>query len=93
MGGLAALLPPVAAPTVRTTVLALAAVGLAAIRARTAAVETGWLAWGVLGAAALTICVRDLPAGHPATLFAAFAVSGTALMAVSRLARRAGSGS
>lgn len=89
IGGFAALLPPGAASASRTTVLALAAVFLAAIRARTAAVETGWLAWGILGAAALVICVRDLPTGHPATLFAAFVGFGLALMAVARITRRA----
>ena len=84
---LARVLPAAAWGTAPTVVLALSAVVLAAIRARAGVGEAGVLAWLALAAAGLRILVRDLPAGRPAALFAAFVVCGLSLLAVSRLAR------
>ena len=86
---LVAVLPAGSAVPARTAVLAAAAVGLAALRVRTSVAEAGWLAWGVLGGTALKLFVQDLPQGRPASLFAAFVLYGLALLAVSRLGRRA----
>ena len=86
---LVAVLPAGTAVPARTAVLAAAAVGLAALRIRTGVEEAGWLAWGVLGGTALKLFLQDLPQGRPASLFAAFVLYGLALLAVSRLGRRA----
>jgi hypothetical protein len=86
---LVAILPPGSAVPARTAVLAAAAVGLAALRVRTGVEEAGWLAWGVLGGTALKLFMQDFPQGRPASLFAAFVIYGLALLAVSRLGRRA----
>ncbi len=88
---LVAVLPPGSAVPARTSVLAAAAVVLAALRVRAGVEEAGWLAWGVLCGTALKLFVQDLPQGHPASLFAAFVLYGLALLAVSRLGRRASS--
>ncbi len=88
---LVAVLPPGSAVPARTAVLAAAAVGLAAVRVRTGVEEAGWLAWGVLGGTALKLFLQDIPQGRPASLFAAFVLYGLALLAVSRLGRRASS--
>ena len=84
---LARALPAAAWATAPTVVLALSAVVLAAVRAKAGVGEAGALAWIALAAAGLRILVRDLPAGRPAALFAAFVVCGLALLAVSRLSR------
>lgn len=86
---LVAVLPAGSAVPARTAVLAAAAVGLAALRVRTGVEEAGWLAWGVLVGTALKLFLQDLPQGRPASLFAAFVLCGLALLAVSRLGRRA----
>jgi hypothetical protein len=86
---LVAVLPPGSAVPARTAVLAAAAVGLAALRVRTGVEEAGWLAWGLLGGTALKLSAQDLPQGRPASLFAAFVLYGLALLAVSRLGKRA----
>ena len=81
-------LPPEAAAPARTTVLATAAVVLAAVRKRFGVEEAGWFAWTVLAAAALRVLVQDLPAGKPVPLFVGFVLCGLALLAVSSLGRR-----
>jgi hypothetical protein len=84
-----AVFPSAAAAPVRTTVLASAAVVLAAMRNRLGAEEAGWFAWSVLAAAAVRVLVQDLPAGRPVPLFIGFVLCGAALLAVSSLGRRA----
>lgn len=81
-------LPAGAVAPVRTAVLAVAAVGLAALRNRTSAGEAGWFAWAVLAAAALRVLLQDLPVGRPVPLFIGFVLCGLALLAVSRLHSR-----
>jgi len=87
---LVATLPAGAVAPARTAVLAVAAVGLAALRNRTAAEEAGWFAWAVLAAAALRVLLQDLPEGRTVPLFVGFILCGVALLAVSRLGRGAG---
>lgn len=77
--------------TVRTVVLALGALGLAALGRTEAWSEARWLAWPVLGLAGVKLIVEDLPRSRPATLFLAFALYGGALILVPRLRRRDGS--
>lgn len=78
-------LPPGSLAPVRATVFAAAAVGLAALRARTGAAEAGGLAWCVLVAAAARVVLQDLPDGRPLPLFAGFVACGLALLLVARL--------
>jgi hypothetical protein len=86
---LSATLPAGTLAPSRTAVLAVASVGLAAIRNRTGAREAGWLAWTVLAGAALRVLLQDLPGGKPVALFVGFVLCGAALLAVSRLRPRA----
>jgi hypothetical protein len=74
--------------TVRTVVLALGALGLAALGRTEVWSEARWLAWPVLGIAGVKLVVEDLPRSRPATLFLAFALYGGALILVPRLRRR-----
>jgi hypothetical protein len=74
--------------TVRTVVLALGALGLAALGRTEVFAEARWLAWPVLGLAGLKMVLEDLPRSRPATLFLAFALYGGALILVPRLRRR-----
>jgi hypothetical protein len=74
--------------TVRTAVLALGALALAAMGRTEAWSEARWLAWPVLGIAGVKLLVEDLPRSRPATLFLAFALYGVALIVVPRLRRR-----
>lgn len=74
--------------TVRTVVLALGALGLAAAGRGAVLAEARWLAWPVLGVAGVKLLVEDLPRSRPATLFLAFALYGGALILVPRLRRR-----
>jgi hypothetical protein len=82
-------LPAGSVAPARTAVLAGAAVGLAALRARIRTDEAGWLAWAVLAGAALRVLLQDLPVGRPVPLFIGFVLCGAALLAVSSLGRRA----
>jgi len=76
--------------TVRTVVLALGALALAAMGRLDAWRDARWLAWPVLALAGVKMILEDLPRSRPATLFLAFALYGTALILVPRLRRRAG---
>jgi hypothetical protein len=49
-----------------------------------------WLTVALLGFAAATLLLEDLPRGRPATLFAALAVFGAALLVVPRWMRDRG---
>jgi hypothetical protein len=78
-----------AVAAVRTAIL----VGVALVAAwagrRASWLEAGWLAPPALGAIGLKILLEDVPRGRPATLVAAFACYGAALILVPRLRRRA----
>ena len=73
--------------TVRTTILAAAALGLAWIGHRPRIREAVWLLYALLIAGAAKLLVEDLPYSKPATLFVALAFYGGALIAASRLGR------
>jgi hypothetical protein len=75
--------------TVRTVVLSLGALALAAMGRLAACCDARWLAWPVLGLAGVKMVIEDLPRSRPATLFLAFALYGAALILVPRLRRRA----
>jgi hypothetical protein len=74
--------------TVRTVILALGALGLAALGRTPIWSEARWLAWPVLALAGVKLVVEDLRRSQPATLFLAFALYGGALILVPRLRRR-----
>ncbi len=74
--------------TVRTVVLALGALALAAMGRLRSWSDARWLAWPVLGLAGVKMLVEDLPRSRPVTLFLAFALYGAALILVPRLLRR-----
>jgi|SRR5579871_1600934 len=76
-----------AVATVRTTILAAAALGLAWLARRPHVREAPWLLYALLVAGAGKLIVEDLPTSQPATLFVALAFYGTALIAASRLGR------
>lgn len=73
--------------TVRTVVLAVGALALAALGRTLTFAEARWLAWPVLAVAGLKLVI-DLPRSRPATLFLALAFYGAALILVPRLRRR-----
>ncbi len=70
--------------TLRTGVLAVGAVALAAARRRFGLREIGWLIYPVLLAGGLKLVIEDLAHGRPATLFGSLALFGGAL-AISKL--------
>jgi hypothetical protein len=75
--------------TVRTAVLALGALALAAVGRLAAWSEARWLAWPVLALAGVKLATQVLdPSSRPATLVLAFALYGAALILVPRLRRR-----
>jgi hypothetical protein len=76
-----------AVATVRTMVLASAAIGAAWIAQRPRFRDTVWLLYGLLVAGGVKLAVEDLPHSKPATLFVALAFYGAALIAASRLSR------
>jgi hypothetical protein len=81
-----------AVATIRTTVVATAALATAWLAARPRFREAVWLLYVLLLAGALKLLVEDLPQSQPATLFVALAFYGAALIAASRLGvRRASS--
>jgi len=86
MGGLAANAGVVA--TMKTVILAGAAVALAWIGRSARFVEFGWLAYGALGLGGMKILFEDFPNSRPSTLFVALAVYGAALILVPRVSRR-----
>ena len=77
-----------AVATVRTAVLAMGALLLAALGRRDGWVEARWLVYPVLAAVGVKILVEDLARSRPATLFLAFALYGATLVLVPRLRRR-----
>jgi hypothetical protein len=85
LGGLSANAGVVA--TMKTVILAAAAVGLARMGRSARLLEFGWLAYGVLAAGGLKILFEDFPNSRPSTLFIALAVYGAALIWVPRISR------
>ncbi len=75
--------------TVRTVVLALGALGLAAMGRLPSWSDARWLAWPALGLAGAKM-LYDLQGSRPATLYPALAFYGAALIIVSRIRRREG---
>jgi len=78
--------------TVRTSVLAAAALALAWAGRSARWRESGWLLYPVLALGGLKLLVEDLPRSQPATLFIALAAYGGALIVAPRLARARSSG-
>lgn len=74
--------------TLRTVVVAGAAVMLALLTRRRGFAEAVWLAYAALALGAAKLLVEDFPSSRPATLFIALAAYGAALIAAPRLARR-----
>ena len=75
--------------TMRTGVLSVAAVLLAAVGRSTRWREFGWLVYPVLAAGGIQLVVGGLAVATAATLFVALAIYGVALVMTSRLMRRA----
>jgi hypothetical protein len=74
--------------TVRTSVLAAAAVVLAVATRYRELIELGWLVYPVLLLGGLKLLVEDFQQSRPATLFIALALYGAALIFAPRLVRR-----
>jgi drug/metabolite transporter superfamily protein YnfA len=74
---------------IRSSVLAGAALLLAAGKGRPRLLELSWLVWPLLALGGLKLVFEDLPNGRPATLFPAFALYGLALVYAPRLLRAA----
>ena len=74
--------------TMKTIVLAGAAVGLAWIGRWPRFVEFGWLAYAALAAGGLKFLFEDFPTSRPATLFIALAAYGAAMISVPKLGRK-----
>jgi hypothetical protein len=98
VGALADLLPhgPAASldggvlATVRTSVLAAAALAVAWAGRTERFRESGWLLYPLLAAGGVKLLVEDLPRSRPATLFIALALYGSALILAPRLSGRSG---
>ena len=73
--------------TLRTSVLATAALALAWAGRSERFRESGWLLYPVLAAGGLKLLVEDLPRPRPATLFIALALYGGALIVAPRIGR------
>ncbi|HEY5113807.1 MAG TPA: hypothetical protein VIJ45_06825, partial [Coriobacteriia bacterium] len=73
--------------TVRTSVLAAAALALAWAGRYRRFREAAWLLYPVLVVGGLKLLVEDLPRSRPATLFIALALYGGALIVAPRLGR------
>jgi hypothetical protein len=73
--------------TVRTAVLAAAALLLGWASRRPGFREAAWLVYPTLGLMVLKLAVEDFPHGRPATLFLALALCGVAFLLAPRLAR------
>jgi len=73
--------------TVRTSVLAAAALALAWVGRAERFRESAWLLYPVLAAGGLKLLAEDLPRSRPATLFIALALYGGALIVAPRLGR------
>ncbi|HMB78818.1 MAG TPA: hypothetical protein VKI43_02075 [Vicinamibacterales bacterium] len=74
--------------TVRTSVLAAAALALAWAGRSERFRESSWLLYPLLALGGLKLLVEDLPRSRPATLFIALALYGGALIVAPRLGRR-----
>jgi hypothetical protein len=79
---------PAAVAVVRTGVLAVSAVGLAALGRWRRFLEARWLVYPVLIAGGLKLLLEDVRGGRPATLFASLALYGSALIVAPRTIRR-----
>jgi hypothetical protein len=73
----------------RTLLLVLSAIVLALASRSGAPAETGWIAWGALGAAGIKMLVQDLELGRPSTLFLAFLALGGGVLVLPRLVLKA----
>jgi hypothetical protein len=74
--------------TVRTVVIAAAAVALAWLAGTGVVTEALWATYGVLVLGAVKLLLEDFTQSRPATLFLALAAYGGALITAPRLARR-----
>ncbi len=79
---------PAAMATLRSTVLAATALGLAAAGRRFGREELVRLVYPVLALGGLKLLAQDVPQGRPATLVLSFAAYGAALILAPRLLRR-----
>ena len=79
---------PAAAATLRSAVLAVTALVLAAAGRRAKREELTWLVYPVLALGGVKLMAQDLPRGRPATLVVSFAAYGAALILAPRLLRR-----
>jgi hypothetical protein len=79
-----------ALPTLRTALLAVAALVSAELSARRGRAEVGWLVVPLLVVGGLKLLVEDLPAGRPAALVSSFAIYGAALSLAPRRLRASG---
>jgi hypothetical protein len=79
---------PAVVATLRTGVLALLAVVLAAAARRWTLPELAWLVYPLLAIGGLKLITEDLRLGRPATLFVSLVLYGGALIAAPRLMRR-----
>jgi hypothetical protein len=73
--------------TVRTSVLAAAALALAWAGRSERFRESGWLLYPLLAVGGLKLLAEDLPRSRPATLFIALALYGGALIVAPRMSR------
>ncbi|HQT94176.1 MAG: hypothetical protein B7Z68_05845 [Acidobacteria bacterium 21-70-11] len=79
---------PAAMATLRSIVLAVTALGLAAAGRRAGREELVWLVYPVLALGGLKLLAQDVPQGRPDTLVLSFAAYGAALILAPRLLRR-----
>jgi hypothetical protein len=79
---------PAALATLRSTLLAVTALVLAAAGRRAGREELVWLVYPVLALGGLKLLAQDVPQGRPATLVLSFAAYGAALILAPRLLRR-----
>jgi len=75
--------------TLRTVVLAVAAVAVASAGRHGRVLDVGWALYPILVLTAIKMVVEDFPRSRPATLFVALAAYGTALILAPRLRRGA----
>jgi len=78
---------PAVVAAVRTSIVAGAAVALAALSRIPACANLRWLVYPLFLFGALKMALEDLPQGRPTTLFVAFAFYGIALIVAPRLVR------
>jgi hypothetical protein len=83
-------IPAGALATLRTAVLALAALALAMLGRWSRLPEAAWLVYPVLAAGGLKLLLEDIRAGQALTLFISFALYGGALILSPRLSKRKG---